>query len=56
MKHSSMVIGILVSQGLCYTNVGGCEYEYLIFRPGNRTCGEIQDVCQAGIQIQRNVL
>jgi hypothetical protein len=34
--------------GLCYKNIGpsGCEYEDLILRPGNRTCGEIENVCQ----------
>jgi hypothetical protein len=31
--------------GLCYTNAKGCEYEGYIFRPDNRTCGEILDVC-----------
>ena len=32
--------------GLCYTNAKGCEYEGYIFRPDNRTCGDILDVCR----------
>lgn len=32
--------------GLCYTNAKGCEYEGYIFRPDNKTCGEIVDVCR----------
>jgi hypothetical protein len=32
--------------GLCYTNAKGCEYEGYIFRPNNKTCGEILDVCR----------
>jgi hypothetical protein len=34
--------------GLCYENMGpsGCEYEDLIIRPGNRSCGTVLDVCK----------
>jgi hypothetical protein len=32
--------------GLCYTNAKGCEYEGYIFRPDNKSCGEILDVCR----------
>ena len=38
--------------GLCYTNAKGCEYEGYIFRPDNKTCGEIVDVCQEFPQVK----
>jgi hypothetical protein len=32
--------------GLCYDNDLGCEYEGLLMRPSNASCGEVEYVCR----------